>query len=98
MTFAVNGTPTEGTGWAALGNHFEGMFAELLEQAAEDGELHEYVDVAYEASRFVTLLAGVGMLAGIESAKHVRRDAKRMLADQIAHLEGNRPDLAELTR
>ena len=35
----------------------------------------------------VTLIAGVGMLAGIESPKRIRRDAKRMLADQLAGLE-----------
>lgn len=81
-------------GWRFL----ETMFAELLQQAVDDGELHEDIDIAYEASRFVTLLAGVGMLAGIESAKHVRRDAKRMLTDQISHLDSGRVDLEELAR
>jgi AcrR family transcriptional regulator len=71
-------------GWRFL----EGLLATLFEQAIEDGELTGDVDVAYEAARMVALIAGVGMLAGIESPERIRRDAKRMLADQIAGLEG----------
>jgi hypothetical protein len=74
------------TGWRGL----EAMLATLLEQAVEDGELPEGVDVRYEAGRLVTLIAGVGMRGGLESPQRTRRDAKRMLADQIAGLETHR--------
>jgi AcrR family transcriptional regulator len=77
------------TGWRFL----EALLATLLEQAVEDGELPGSVEIAYEAGRLVTTIAGVGMLAGIESPKRIRRDAKRMLADHIAGLERT-----ELTR
>jgi hypothetical protein len=43
------------------------------------------------------MIAGVGMLAGIESPQRIRRDAKRMLANQIASLERPRPDMEEVT-
>ena len=74
-------------GWRAL----EELLGALLEQAVEDDELPATVDVSYEAGRMVTLIAGVGMLAGVESPTRIRRDAKRMLADQIAGLEQKRP-------
>lgn len=71
------------TGWHVL----EGWLAQLLEQAVEDGELPSSVDTRYESGRLVTVIAGVGMLAGVESPQRVRRIAKRMLADHIAGLE-----------
>ena len=74
------------------------MLATLLEQAVEDGELPGTIDAAYEAGRLVTLIAGVGMLAGIESPKRIRRDAKRMLADQLAGLERTKPDMEAMER
>ena len=75
------------SGWRFL----EKLLAGLLQQAVEDGELPGTVDIKYEAGRLVTLIAGVGMLAGVESPTRIRRDAKRMLADQIAGLEQKRP-------
>ncbi len=81
-------------GWRFL----ERLLATLLEQAVDDGELPDTVDVDYEAARLVAMLAGVGMLAGIESAKRVSRDAKRMLADQIAGLQRPVPELEEIGR
>jgi AcrR family transcriptional regulator len=65
----------------------EGLFKELLAQAVADGELPATVDVAYEAEHLVTLIAGTGLIAGVESAARVRRAAKRMLAEQVARLE-----------
>lgn len=59
----------------------------LLDQAVEDGELPATLDVAYEAERFVTLIAGTGLIAGVESPAHVRRTAKRMLAEQVRSLQ-----------
>ncbi len=70
-------------GWRYL----EKLLATLLEQAVADGELPGTIDIRYEAGRLVTLIAGVGMLAGIESPQRIRRDAKRMLADQLATLD-----------
>jgi AcrR family transcriptional regulator len=70
-------------GWRYL----ERLLAGLLEQAVEDGELPRRVDVGYEAGRLVAMIAGIGMLAGIESPERTKRHAKRMLADQIASLE-----------
>ena len=71
------------SGWRGL----ERLLAELLEQAVEGGELPGTIDIRYEAGRLVAMIAGVGMLAGIESPERTRRQAKRMLADQISSLE-----------
>ena len=75
-------------GWRGL----QQLLGGLLQQAVDDGELPATVDVGYEAGRLVALLAGVGMLAGIESPERIRRDAKRMLADQLASLEREQRD------
>jgi AcrR family transcriptional regulator len=72
------------SGWRTL----ERLLATLLEQAVSDGELPASIDAPYEAARFVALIAGAGMLAGVETPARIRRDAKRMLVDQIASLEG----------
>ena len=74
-------------GWRFL----QHQLAALLEQAVEDGDLQGTDDIPYEAGRLVTLIAGVGMLAGIESPQRIRRDAKRMLADQIETLQRAQP-------
>jgi AcrR family transcriptional regulator len=81
-------------GWTFL----ERWLATLLEHAVQDDELPGTIDIRYEAGRLVTLIAGVGMLAGIESPKRVRRDAKRMLADQLAGLEAQQPDVEAIER
>ncbi|MCK9249919.1 MAG: TetR/AcrR family transcriptional regulator [Solirubrobacteraceae bacterium] len=75
-------------GWRYL----ERLLAALFDQAVEDGELPPTVDAGYEAARMVVLVAGVGMLAGVESPERVRRDAKRMLADQLQRLEEARTE------
>jgi AcrR family transcriptional regulator len=81
-------------GWRGL----QQLLGGLLQQAVDDGELPDTVDVAYEAGRLVALLAGVGMLAGIESPQRIRRDAKRMLADQLRSLEQAQPDAETIQR
>ena len=48
-----------------------------------DGELPEGLDLEYEAERLTTLAAGLGLLAGVESATRVRRLASRMLHDHL---------------
>jgi AcrR family transcriptional regulator len=69
-------------GWVGL----RSIFAELLEQAMREGELRADIDTTYEAERLVTMLAGVGLLAGVQSATKVREAATRMLADQVTSL------------
>jgi AcrR family transcriptional regulator len=69
-------------GWTGL----RGIFAELLAEAVEEGDLRRDVDVEYEAERLVTTLAGVGLLAGVHSPAKVRAAATRMLAEQVTSL------------
>jgi AcrR family transcriptional regulator len=76
----------------------EMLLTGLLEQAVVDGELPAALDVAHEAQRLVTLIAGTGLTAGVEAPKHTRRVAKRMLADQIAFLEHQLPAREEIER
>ena len=82
------------TGWRGL----QQLLAGLLQQAVDDGELPDTVDVTFEAGRLVAMLAGVGMLAGIESPERTRRDAKRMLADQLAGLERTQSETETIER
>jgi hypothetical protein len=42
--------------------------------------------VSFEAERLVTMLAGIGLLAGVEAPGRVRAAATRMLSDQLAAL------------
>lgn len=63
------------------------MLEELLKQAVADGELPEGLEVAHQAERMLTLIAGIGLTIGVESQARLRRTAKRMLAEEIASLE-----------
>lgn len=74
----------------------ERRLADLLEQAVADGELPASLDSGYEAERLVTLIAGTGLIAGVESTARMRRAAKRMLAAHLASLE--RSPSQELSR
>jgi AcrR family transcriptional regulator len=67
-----------------------GLLKELLEQAIDDGELPGTLDAADEAEHLVTLIAGTGLIAGVESPARVRRAANRILAIQVARLERTR--------
>lgn len=69
-------------GWAGL----RSIFADLLEQAVSEGELRADTDAEYEAERLVTMLAGVGLLAGVQSPAKVRAAATRMLSEQVTSL------------
>jgi AcrR family transcriptional regulator len=69
-------------GWAGLRQ----IFAELLRQAAAEGSLREGVDIEYEAARLVTMLAGIGLMAGVESRRRVREAAARMVDEQVSGL------------
>ncbi|HEY1593243.1 MAG TPA: TetR/AcrR family transcriptional regulator [Solirubrobacteraceae bacterium] len=69
-------------GWAGLRQ----IFAELLRQAGAEGGLREGVDIEYEAARLVTMLAGIGLMAGVESRRRVREAAARMVDEQVSGL------------
>jgi AcrR family transcriptional regulator len=69
-------------GWSGL----RGIFGQLLERARDGGELRGGIDVSYEAERLVTMLAGIGLLAGVEAPGRVRAAATRMLSEQLASL------------
>jgi AcrR family transcriptional regulator len=69
-------------GWTGLRR----IFAGLLAEAQETGELDAGVDVEHRAQRFVTLLAGIGLLAGVERPGRVRAAAQRMLAEEMGWL------------
>jgi AcrR family transcriptional regulator len=69
-------------GWAGLRR----IFADLLRQAAAEGSLREGVDIEYEAGRLVTMLAGIGLMAGVESRRRVREAAARMVDEQVSGL------------
>jgi AcrR family transcriptional regulator len=74
------------------------MLTGLLEQAVEDGELPVELDVAHQAERLLTLVAGIGLTIGVESQARVRRVAKRMLAEEIASLERPSAEREEIGR
>ena len=69
-------------GWAGL----RSIFAELLERAQAEGELRAGIDLTYEAERLVTMLAGIGLLAGVETPARVRAVASQMLTEQFGLL------------
>ena len=69
-------------GWAGLRR----ILSDLLRQAATEGALREGVDVDYEAGRLVTMLAGIGLMAGVESRRRVRDAAARMVDEQVSGL------------
>jgi AcrR family transcriptional regulator len=69
-------------GWAGLRRIFSG----LLRQAAAEGALREGVDIDYEVGRMVTMLAGIGLMAGVESRRRVREAAARMVDEQVRGL------------
>ncbi len=66
-------------GW----NGLRGIFLELLGEAIESGELRGDIDADFEAELLVTMLAGVGLLAGVQKPARVRAQARRMLRGQI---------------
>lgn len=64
------------------------LLAELLGQAVQDGELRDGLSLEYEAQRMLTMVAGAGLLAGVEAPTRVRREVRQMLADHLALLGG----------
>jgi AcrR family transcriptional regulator len=72
-------------GWSGL----RSILAGLLVTAREEGALRT-TDEAYDSERLVTLLAGVGLLAGVEKPARVRAIATRMIEDELERL-GARP-------
>ena len=76
-------------GWAGLRT----MFAGLLEEAQREDLLAAGVDIEHRANRLVTLLAGIGLLAGVERPGRVREMASQMLAEELAWLGESQPVL-----
>jgi AcrR family transcriptional regulator len=70
------------SGWSGLRE----MLARLLDDACADGGLPTPIDVSYQAERLVTMLAGVGLLAGVERPARVRALATRMFEDELTRL------------
>jgi AcrR family transcriptional regulator len=69
-------------GWAGLRE----IFAGLLREAQSDGKLGRGLDIDHRAERLVTLLAGIGLLAGVEKPARVRARARQMLAEELEYL------------
>lgn len=74
-------------GWVGLRD----MLVGLLVEAQEEKQLHADTDVEHRADRLVTLLAGIGLLAGVERPGRVRELAARMLAEELARLGDPQP-------
>ena len=74
-------------GWAGLRR----MLAELLAEAQEEEHLRDEVDTEYRADRLVTLLAGIGLLAGVEQPERVQELATQMLAEELSWLSDPQP-------
>jgi AcrR family transcriptional regulator len=75
-----------GNGFRAGWQGLRSILRDLLERAAAEGRLRSGVDIEYEAERLTTTLAGVGLLAGVESRRAVRAAAQRMLEEQVRGL------------
>jgi AcrR family transcriptional regulator len=73
-------------GWRGL----RAILAELIDEAIAEGALDEGVDRDSEAERLVTMLAGLGLLAGVETPARAGAAARRMLADELASLRARR--------
>jgi AcrR family transcriptional regulator len=69
-------------GWTGLRD----MLVALLVEAQEEQQLHADADVEHRADRLVTMLAGLGLLAGVEPPRRVRALATRMLAEELSQL------------
>jgi AcrR family transcriptional regulator len=68
--------------WAGLRD----ILAALLRDAQRAGLADEDLDVEHAAERLVTLLAGIGLLAGVERPGHVRASARLMLEEELERL------------
>ncbi|MCW3038249.1 MAG: betI [Solirubrobacterales bacterium] len=60
------------------------IVVELLDDARRHGELPAGTDTGRRADRLVTLLAGIGLLAGVEKPARVRELAEQLLAEELA--------------
>lgn len=68
--------------WAGLRD----MLLTLLIEAQDEHQLPADADVGHRADRLVTLLAGIGLQAGVERPGRVLALATRMLADEFSQL------------
>lgn len=69
-------------GWFGLRD----MLIGLLDDAREERGLFGEVDSEHRADRLVTVLAGIGLLAGVERPGRVRDMARRMVAEELCWL------------
>jgi AcrR family transcriptional regulator len=72
------------TGWDGLRN----IFSALLDAAVTSGDLDPATEVEFEAERLVTMLAGAGLLAGVQEPERARAVTSRMLKEQVRALIG----------
>jgi AcrR family transcriptional regulator len=66
-------------GWAGL----RAIFVGLLRDAQSAGKLDRRLDIEHRAERLVTLLAGIGLLTGVEKPARVRARARQMLDEEL---------------
>ncbi len=71
-------------GWSGL----RAILAEQLRRAQREGELAADVDAEHQAQRLVTLLAGIGLLAGVERPGRVRDEAVQMVDEELLRISG----------
>lgn len=74
-------------GWAGLRD----ILARLLAEVQDEEQLHADLDIEHHADRLVTLLAGIGLLAGVERPARVREMARQMLAEELDRLGDVQP-------
>lgn len=74
-------------GWTGLRE----ILAGLLAEAQDTEQLHIGIDIEHRADRLVTLLAGIGLLAGVERPSRVREMARQMLAEELDRLADVQP-------
>lgn len=67
------------------------MLVALLVEAQQEQQLVADIDVEHRADRLVTMLAGIGLQAGVERPARVRALATRMLAEELAQLGDPQP-------
>jgi AcrR family transcriptional regulator len=73
-------------GWSGLRE----LLAEQLRRAQDEGDLDGGVEIEHRAQRLVTLLAGIGLLAGVERPGQVREEAVRMIDEELGRLAAGR--------
>lgn len=79
-------TPGGSRGLNAAGLALGSFVVTALQQAIEDGELPDSVDVNFEAGRIVTVTAGLGLMSGYMAPAQIKRTANRTIDAHLADL------------